>query len=141
MALGLISMAAIRILAAFMAVGAAGALRLRPVRMQLPQAQKRQETLVAGGDPANILHGKLQRASQLPTTRLNKTPIAAVNDRGALSSLLWSSFAMSNVPSSAWLEPARLPNSFMLRDGLLFYDMTTDDPKSGLGGFKMPKML
>ena len=111
-----------------LATAAAGALRTATVRMQfgaLPKRVQNQENVVAGGDTANILYGKLQRAAQLPTTRFSSNPIAAVNDRGALSSMLWSSFAMSNVPSGAWLEPAALKTSATLRDGLLFFDMTT----------------
>jgi len=61
-----------------------------------------------------------------------------VNDRGALSSMLWSSFAMSNVPSNAWLEPEALQRSYLLRGGLLFYDTTANDAKTGLASFKMP---
>lgn len=108
---------------------------VQSVRMQvIPQRSDASEVVVAGGSTANVLFGKLQRASQLPNTRLNPAPIAAVDNSGALSSLLWSSFAMSNVPSSDWMEPSRLTTTAALSGGLLFIDQTTteDKPKFGL---------
>ena len=109
---------------------------LSKVRMQMiPDRAESCEVVVAGGTTANVLFGKLQRAAQLPSTRLNPAPIAAVENRGALSSMLWSSFAMSNVPSSDWMEPAKLPTTMALAGGMLFLDKTTSADK---GGFQLP---
>ena len=116
-------------------------------RMQIdyPQRRERRESIVAGGDTANVLYGKLQRAAQLPTTELNANPIAAVNDKGALSSVLWSSFAMASVPSGMWMDADRLLNmqtgkgSAALRGGLYFCDMTENEPRGG--GLKLPTLF
>ena len=105
---------------------------LQAVRMQvIPQRSDASEVVVSGGTTANILFGKLQRASQLPGARLNPAPIAAVDNSGALSKLLWSSFAMSNVPSSDWMEPSRLTTTAALAGGLVFLDKTTTEDKPG----------
>ena len=65
--------------------GLAAALQPRcAVRMQvpasvIPQRTETSEVVVAGATTANVLYGKLQRAAQLPSTRLNPAPIAAVD--------------------------------------------------------------
>ena len=113
------------------------------MQFEIPTAADLNETIVAGGDTANILYGKLQRAAQLPTTRLNPNPIAAVTDKSALSGMLWSSFAMSNVPSGRWMDAdqlavnGRCPAAF--RGALFFADRTTNEPKKG--GFQMPSFF
>ena len=56
--------------------------------------------IVTGKTTGNILYGKLQRAAQLTTSRLDTVPAAAVDDRGKLSSMLWSSFAMASEMTS-----------------------------------------
>jgi len=112
-------------------------------RMQLPSALSRSENIVAGGATANLLYGKLQRAAQLPTTRFNANPIAAVTDKGALSSLLWSSFSMANVPSGKSMDPSALlvngKGAAPLRGSLYFSDTTTNEPVQG--GFKLPSFF
>ena len=112
-------------------------------RMQLPSALSRSENIVAGGATANLLYGKLQRAAQLPTTRFNANPIAAVTDKGALSSLLWSSFSMANVPSGKSMDPSALlvngKGAAPLRGSLYFSDTTANEPVQG--GFKLPSFF
>ena len=78
--------------------------------------------VITGGSTANLLFGKLQRAAQLPTTRLAKNPCAAVDDQGKLESLLWSSFAMSSLPAADALKRSELSTSRALESGLLFLD-------------------
>lgn len=108
----------------------------RTITMQLPQRQapnaERPEVFVTGQTTANLVYGKLQRAAQLPGSRLSATPFAAVAERGKLSSLLWSSFAMSSVGSGCWLDRDELCRSPALGGGLLFMDATTPE---GAGGF------
>ncbi len=84
--------------------------------------------VITGGSTANLLFGKLQRAAQLPTTRLAKNPCAAVDERGKLESLLWSSFAMSNLPAADALERSDLGASRALESGLLFLDALPAEP-------------
>ena len=57
--------------------------------------------VVVGGTTANILFGKLQRAAQLPTSLLSKNPHSAVDDRGKLESLLWSSEGQQQLEPSS----------------------------------------
>ena len=67
----------------------------------LAPAKTAPPVIVTGGTTGSVLYGKLQRGAQLPTSNLSPMPIAAVDDRGKLSSVLWSSFAMSSVPSGS----------------------------------------
>lgn len=87
--------------------------------------------VVAGRSTANCLYGKLQRAAQLPTSRLGANPMAAVADRGQLSSLLWSSFAMSSVSSSDWIDRSELTRTRALQGSLLFLDATAGESAGG----------
>lgn len=97
--------------------------------------------VIIGGSTANLLYGKLQRAAQLPTTRLAKNPCAAVNDRGKLESLLWSSFAMSNLPASDALRREDLGGTRDLSSGLLFVDNLASEKGGGglFGGLPFGK--
>lgn len=92
--------------------------------------------VVVGGSTANVIYGKLQRAAQLPTTRLSKTPLAAVENVGALQSTLWSSFAMASVPPGASLKASELGRTRALEYGLLFIDLLPSEPS----GFRLPFM-
>eukprot|EP00310_Coccolithus_braarudii_P016294 CAMPEP_0183337594 /NCGR_PEP_ID=MMETSP0164_2-20130417/5175_1 /TAXON_ID=221442 /ORGANISM="Coccolithus pelagicus ssp braarudi, Strain PLY182g" /LENGTH=320 /DNA_ID=CAMNT_0025507303 /DNA_START=1 /DNA_END=963 /DNA_ORIENTATION=+ len=104
----------------------------------LPAPLTASEVVVTGGSTANILYGKLQRAAQLPTTRLSPTPIAAVDNRGALSKALWSSFSMSAVPSGYFMEPERVIKTTALVNALIFLDQTITEDKGMFGGFTLP---
>ena len=53
--------------------------------------------VLVGGDTANVLFGKIQRAATLPGTKLSCNPIAAVDDPGRLGKVLWSQYMMSSV--------------------------------------------
>ena len=92
--------------------------------------------VVVGGSTANIIYGKLQRAAQLPTTRLSKTPLAAVDNLGALQSLLWSSFAMASVPAGASARVNELPRTRALEQSMLFIDLLPPEAD----GFRLPFM-
>ena len=97
--------------------------------------------IVTGAASGNLVFGKLQRAAQLPGSRLSPTPLAAVSDRGRLSSVLWSSFAMASVASGGWLDRKELLGTYALEGALLFVDCTSDEAGGGglFGGFK-PKV-
>ena len=92
--------------------------------------------IVTGGTTANLVYGKLQRAAQLPGGRLDPIPIAAVENRGALSSMLWSSFAMSSVNTGAWTDRDSLLKTTVMAGSLLFVDATATE--GGGGGFSLP---
>lgn len=93
--------------------------------------------VVTGKTTGNLLFGKLQRAAQLPGARLGQT-YAAVEDRGKLSSLLWSSFAMAAVTSGNWLDRDEMVGTYALEGALLFIDCTSAD--AGGGGFSLPSL-
>ena len=102
----------------------------------LQPSKTAQPVIVTGGTTANILYGKLQRGAQLPTTKLSPLPVAAVEDRSKLSSVLWSSFAMSSVPSGNWVDAAELPKMPRnMNSALVFIDGMTSEKK---GGFQLP---
>ena len=93
--------------------------------------------IVTGKTTGNILYGKLQRAAQLTTSRLDTVPAAAVDDRGKLSSMLWSSFAMASVTSDAWIDVKEVKATRALEGSLLFLDATSGE---GGGGFSLPEL-
>ena len=88
--------------------------------------------VVTGGDTANVLFGKLQRAAALPGSRLSPNPVASVDAKGRLSSVLWSQFMMSNVPAQDLIEPEDLPRSRRVEQSLVFIDCTTTEGGGGL---------
>ena len=100
----------------------------------LAPAKTAPPVIVTGGTTGSVLYGKLQRGAQLPTSNLSPMPIAAVDDRGKLSSVLWSSFAMSSVPSGSWLDRKQLSTMRSLDEALIFVDATTSDAGGFLGG-------
>ena len=88
-----------------------------------------------GGDTAHLIYGKIQRHATLPGSRLSANPIAAVEDQGRLSKLLWSSFMMSSVPSADALDPSDIgtfKNSLMAMDTIKF--PTTPGPCMHVAG-------
>ena len=118
--------------AALLNIPCGALLRAGSPRMQIAPPLAISNNVVAGGDTANIIFGKVQRAAQLPTTRFNPAPLAAVDNGRALSSMLWGSFAMSAVPSGGWLEPERLTRTAALCNSLVFLDQTTSETRSGM---------
>ncbi|KOO30030.1 hypothetical protein Ctob_006320 [Chrysochromulina tobinii] len=121
-----------RMLLALHLAGTAAAAALLPVSRIAADFDPR--PVITGGSTANLLFGKLQRAAQLPTTRLAKNPCAAVDDRGKLESLLWSSFAMSNLPAADALKRSELSTSRVLESGLLFLDALPAEAGGWLSG-------
>jgi hypothetical protein len=128
-----------------LALGSAQALHTRsvpgraaPVRLQFGSLPTRlapkleaPNVVVTGKTTGNLVFGKLQRAAQLPGARLGTTPFASVDDRGSLSSMLWSSFAMASVASGCWLDRKDIVNTYALEGALLFVDATTAAPSGG----------
>lgn len=100
--------------------------------------------VIVGGDTANVLFGKIQRAATLPGSKLSPNPVAAVDDLGRLGKVLWSQYMMSSVPSSDAISRDELERSPRMAESLLFIDCTMSvaggglpNPFSGLFGNKI----
>ena len=93
--------------------------------------------VLTGGDTSNVLFGKIQRHATLPGSRVSPNPIAAVDDQGRLSKVLWSQFMMSSVPSSDSVDRGDIERSPKLAGSLLFIDCTA----SAAGGGGLPNPL
>lgn len=113
-----------------LAVLTAGLFALQPT---LPEraAPAAGRPIVTGGATANLVFGKIQRAAQLPGSRLAANPIAAVANQGALDSLLWGSFAMSNTPKADIYDREDLDQLRSLANSLLFVDATSAPAAAG----------
>jgi hypothetical protein len=88
--------------------------------------------IVSGGTKGNLLFGKLQRATQLPGTRLSTNPLAAVDELGQLEKLLWSSFSMANVPQGDSLSRREVGLTRSIENAMLFVDCMTPEKPKGL---------
>ena len=93
--------------------------------------------VLTGGDTSNLLFGKIQRHATLPGSRLSPNPLAAVDEQGRLSSVLWSQFMMSSVPQQDKASRSDLGRSPRVAESLLFIDCTKAD---GGGGGKLPSL-
>ena len=107
------------------AARAAGASRASPV------------PVLTGGDTSNLLFGKIPRPATRPGSRLSPNPLAAVDEQGRLSSVLWSQFMMSSVPQQDKASRSDLDRSPRVAESLLFIDCTQAD---GGGGGKLPSL-
>ena len=77
--------------------------RLLPVTLALLLASgaraARTRTVVAGGNGASYLYGKLQRVAALPGATLDD-PVALARDTKPLEKVLWGQFGMATVSYS-----------------------------------------
>ena len=115
--------------------------RLLPVTLALLLASgaraARTRTVVAGGNGASYLYGKLQRVAALPGATLDD-PVALARNTKPLEKVLWGQFGMATVSYS--VPPDRVEAAGDLSGALWFVDALPAEAPAAAPAFALPAL-
>ena len=115
--------------------------RLLPVTLALLLASgaraARTRTVVAGGNGASYLYGKLQRVAALPGATLDD-PVALARNTKPLEKVLWGQFGMATVSYS--VPPDRVDAAGDLSGALWFVDALPAEAPAAAPAFALPAL-